>query len=169
MKKMRKGFTLIELLVVIAIMGILGGMAMIGGQEATNAAKAARIVDGLEKGASAMMSYYIDVHESIDKVASTAQPIDAATIATGASYYLKADSQLENTATEGKYCVAVDETEKGAGMPWFIGYKFAGSDGDKVKGIIANKAAGLKLYSTAVSKDNTIYTTGDTVYMKVRP
>ena len=112
MKKARKGFTLIELLVVIAIMGILGGMAMIGGQEAVNSAKGTRIVDGLEKGSAAMMSYYIDVHKDID----AGTEYDKEKIATGANAYLKSDSELVSTDTAGKYSVTVDGT--GAGATW---------------------------------------------------
>ncbi len=172
MKKARKGFTLIELLVVIAIMGILGGMAMIGGQEATNAAKAAKIIDGLEKGSAAMMSYYIDIHTSIDKAGKNEAGTTAAKIAEGASAYLRSDTALVdgttvNNVTGGKYFVALPATGTGPSTPWWIGYKFNAADGDNVKAIVANKVA-LNLKKNTTSDD--AFTSADTaVYMKVRP
>ena len=65
MRKMRKGFTLLELLVVIGVMGLMSSMAMIGGQQATDAARATNIADNLEKAASAMMMYYSDNADNI--------------------------------------------------------------------------------------------------------
>ncbi len=165
MKKMRKGFTLIELLVVIAIMGILGGMAMIGGQEATNAAKAARIIDGLEKGSAAMMSYYIDIHESMDKAGSSGTAVDDATVVKGANAYLKSGAELvATTAAEGKYAVVTSNK----GKDWYIAYKFADGESVKVRAIVENKAVALNLKKNTTSDD--AFTSADTaVYMKVRP
>ncbi len=113
MRKMRKGFTLIELLVVIAVMGILGTMAMISGQEATDAARANNIADGLEKAAAAMMMYYSDNADSINENGTTA---DAVT--TGANAYLK--TKLVATSAEGKYSVSIVGT--GSAAKWYAQY-----------------------------------------------
>ncbi len=170
MKITRKGFTLVELLVVIAIMGILGGMAMIGGQEATSAAKAAKIVDGLQKGAGALQTFYIDIHESIDKTGENAVATDAATLAEGASAYLKETLDANATAakgTAGHYCVAIDDT-KGPSQGWWIGYTFKDGDGDKVKAIVANKKD-LKLTKEVKATDAAAFTPADEiVFMKAR-
>ena len=66
MKKARKGFTLVELLIVIAIIGIIGVMGLISGSEATDAAKATRIVDDLNKISASMLMYYADNYVSAD-------------------------------------------------------------------------------------------------------
>ena len=138
MKKMRKGFTLLELLVVIGVMGILSSLAMVGGQEATNAARATNIADNLEKAASAMMMYYSDNADSINKSGTT-----AAAVATGASAYLKnalLEAAGENTDV---YFVALSEANN-ASAQWYVGYKFQDAD-DALKAIIANKATRMQL------------------------
>ena len=102
MRKMRKGFTLIELLVVIAVMGILGTMAMVSGQEATDAARANNIADGLEKAAAAMMMYYSDNADIINTKGTT---IDA--VRTGANAYLK--TKLVADSAAGQYSVFITQ------------------------------------------------------------
>ena len=166
MKKFRKGFTLLELLVVIGVMGILSSTAMIAGQQTTNAARATTIADNLEKAASAMMMYYSDNAETIDKNGDT-----VANIVAGANAYLKTADALQTSATPGKYSVTV--VGEDASAKWWIGYTFLGTDGS-LKTMIANKAKRMGLKSTTTIEENkTIddvadYTEGATVYMLVR-
>ena len=168
MKKMRKGFTLLELLVVIGVMGILGATGMVAGQEATNAARATTIADGLEKAATAMMMYYSDNAQLIAAGTLTAT---TALVATGANAYLKTADALQTSATPGKYSVTV--VGEDASAKWWIGYTFLGTDGS-LKTMIANKAKRMGLKSTTTIEENkTIddvadYTDGATVYMLVR-
>ena len=72
MKKFRKGFTLLELLVVIGVMGLMSSLAMVGGQQATDAARATNIADNLEKAATAMMMFYADQADTINTSGVTA-------------------------------------------------------------------------------------------------
>ena len=164
MKIARKRFTLLELLVVIGVMGILSSLAMIGGQEATNATRATNIADGLEKAASAMMMYYSDNADSINESGTTAEKVR-----TGANAYLK--TALVETATAGKYSVVVSEESK-AEASWYVVYKFLDTD-TALQKIIANKATRMDLYQVnesgvvqATAYDGT--TNAGSVAMKVR-
>ncbi len=167
MKKMRKGFTLIELLVVIGVMGLMGSLAMVGGQQATDAARATNIADNLEKAASAMMMYYADDAETINAGGVTAE-----NLAKGASVYLK--TALASAAAVNTYFVAVSEESK-ADAKWYVGYKFNESD-TAPRAMLANKATRMDLYSAitdtptkyAGTTSGTTTTYPDTVYMLVR-
>ena len=172
MKAVRKGFTLLELLVVIGVMGLMGSMAMVGGQEATNAARATNIADGLEKAATAMMMYYSDNAEDINENGTTAAKIIA-----GANAYLKTQLAATDAANKkGKYSVALS-AESTAGAQWFVTYTFLDTD-TSLKAMLANKAVRMQLNasSTAVEDDAETdddesinpYVDGDTVYMLVR-
>ena len=166
MKKLRKGFTLLELLVVIGVMGILGATGMIAGQEATNAARATTIADGLDKAATAMMMYYSDVSQGIaDETIEATNDL----VATGANAYLKTADALQTSATKGKYNVVI-QGEKSAAT-WWVGYTFLDAD-TSLKAMIANKAKrmGLKASTALVGEATSIadYTDGNTVYMQVR-
>ncbi len=162
MKRTRKGFTLLELLVVIGVMGILSSTAMIAGQQATDAARATNIADGLEKAASAMMMFYSDNVTDINTNGTT-----AAKVATGASAYLKG-TLASATAADTYFAVVTDET---ATAKWYVGYTFLTSD-TAIQAMIANKAKRMELYSdcdgtdTEYAADNGSYPV--TVYMKVR-
>ena len=165
MKRTRKGFTLLELLVVIGVMGLLSSLAMVGGQEATNAARATNIADNLEKAASAMMMYYADNSEAINASGATVDDI-----ATGASAYLKTALAKVETG-DNTYFPAVSAAST-AGAKWYIGYKFQETD-SALKAIIANKATRMGLYSTKTGTSDTKYASGadgypDIVYMLVR-
>ena len=165
MKRTRKGFTLLELLVVIGIMGILGATGVVAGQEATNAARATTIADGLEKAATAMMMYYSDHAQVI--AAGTFEPT-AADIATGVSAYLKAGDALDSTATSvaGKYCVVLGAEETNAAKTWWVSYTFLATD-TNFKAMIANKVKCMGLKATAAT-DGDDYTDSAIVYMQVR-
>ena len=175
MKKFRKGFTLLELLVVIGVMGLMSSMAMIGGQQATDAARANAIADSLEKAASAMMMYYSDNADevSVNGVGGSGT-IALTDLAAGASAYLK-NPLLAVETGDNTYFVAVsDET---ANANWYVGYKFNTSD-TAIRAIIANKATRMVLSSTKTGKaSDTAYagttadgntTYPDIVYMLVR-
>ena len=141
MKRMCKGFTLLELLVVIGVMGILSSLAMVGGQEATNAARATNIADGLEKAASAMMMYYSDNADKIND-----EGAEAAAITTGANAYLK--TKLADSAANGKYYVVLSSATKAANAKWYVAYQFLATD-DALKAMIANKATRMQLFDAS--------------------
>lgn len=162
-------------------MGSLGAMAMIGGQEAANAAKATNIADNLEKISVAMMAFYGDNVESIDRCGTTTDLLTKATQA-----YLKkgmiATNSAANTAsaTEGAYSVFV--TADGDGKPnatnakakWYTAYTLlhgSTEPGDgQLSQILASKADRLQLKASAAA-NATAYVAGETVttvYMLVR-
>ena len=179
MKKLRKGFTLLELLVVIGVMGILSSTAMMAGQQATDAARATNIADGLEKGAAAMMMYYADNAKEI-----AVSGAEVADIVAGANRYLKSGAGLKaDDTTAGEYFVVVNESD----ATWWIGYKIPANDVAGVGAILINKVARMELTSSTettteeVDDDNNAdtpkvtvqvpaadYAGGDTVYMRVR-
>ena len=168
MKKMRKGFTLVELLIVIAIVGILGVMGLISGSEATDAAKATRIVDEFNKISAAMMMYYADNYTSAD-----ANDLTADNLLAGAKAYLKkadADALLVSDDTKlavGKYAIELGQEDSGTPKTWWIGTQL--DMNSRVPDILANRANRLGLKTA--TKDGATYTvsTSNTkVYMKVR-
>ncbi|MBQ7216522.1 MAG: type II secretion system protein [Synergistaceae bacterium] len=175
MKKFRKGFTLLELLVVIGVMGLMSSMAMIAGQQATDAARANNIADGLEKAASAMMMYYGDNSDIIAvEGIGDSTTIKIADLVSGASAYLKRtgsdedeDMLIASTATnkDGKYYVDVQGTAPA--QEWWIVYTIPATDIAGVGPILKNKANRMGLKTTSTS--NAAYD-GETatVAMKVR-
>ncbi len=186
MKKARKGFTLVEVLIVMGIMGILGAMIMIGGQQASDAARGTAIADNLEKAAAAMQAYYIDNSAKINVDGTTAEKI-----AKGASAYLSEtliNAQTIGNLTAGKYGVVLTE-ENNANANWFLVYKLVANEfatGRKVKDILASKADKMKFRKTvtpavaddpdtaddesaaAITPEDAYDGTTDTVYMLVR-
>ena len=170
MRKMRKGFTLLELLVVIGVMGILSSTAMIAGQQATDAARATNIADGLEKAASAMMMFYSDNAENIavngivDAVAEG--KIAKADLLAGTNAYLKSTSQLVDTAAAGKYAITIDGTAPA--QTWWIVYTLPDNDLTGVGPIMKNKASRLGLMKAATSTTSDYDGTQAAIYMKVR-
>ena len=143
MKRTRKGFTLLELLVVIGVMGIMSSLAMVGGQQATDAARATNIADGLEKAASAMMMYYADNADEINKSGTT-----AADVIKGANAYLK--TTLVDTAETdkaGRYSVELSAANDPKAK-WYVTYTFLDTDGS-LKAILANKATRMQLKDKA--------------------
>ena len=179
MKKSRKGFTLLELLVVIGVMGLMSSMAMIAGQQTTDAARANNIADGLEKAASAMMMFYGDNAEVIaeEGIGTT---IDEDALVRGASAYLKkkldSDGNEQNmlvASTEtnkvGKYSVALEGTAPA--QEWWIVYTIPDTDTAGIGPILANKANRMGLKTA--TKDGAVYGADGTTYgaivaMKVR-
>ena len=169
MKKFRKGFTLLELLVVIGVMGIMSSMAMIAGQQTTDAARANAIADSLEKAASAMMMYYADNADDIALNGTTAE-----NVVKGAKAYLKStvdlfDEDNEGTA-DGAYSITI-VNENTPGATWWIAYTFSAAD-TGIKNIMANKAKrmGLKTTnsSTGLEYGSTAAALTNMVYMQVR-
>ena len=163
MKKFRKGFTLLELLVVIGVMGLMSSTAMIAGQQATDAARATTIAEGLEKAASAMMMYYADNAETIAVSGTTADAVK-----NGANAYLKTSDQLEsgNKGTAGKYRVVVT-TENQAAATWWIEYTLPDTDVAGIGTILKNKVTRMGLKASAADNADD-YDGGATVAMKVR-
>lgn len=161
MKKFRKGFTLVELLVVIAVIGILASMAMIGGSEATNTAKATRIVDEFQKLSAAMMMYYADNYASAD----LGQMTDDKLIAGVRAYVKDSDQNLltSGDAAVGKYKV---EVVTGTPQTWWLTYKLEAAD-TRVGAILATKNARFNFKQTAAT-NGTAYAGGDTVCYQVR-
>ena len=178
MRKMHKGFTLLELLVVIGVMGIMGSMAMIAGQQATDAARANNIADGLEKAASAMMMYYGDNSDIIAvEGIGTDTTIKIADLVKGASAYLKRtgsdedeDMLIASTETNkvGKYYIDVQGTAPA--QEWWIVYTIPDTDTAGIGPILANKANRMGLKTA--TKNGAVYgadgSYGATVAMKVR-
>ncbi len=150
MKRTHKGFTLVELLIVMGIMGILGAMVMIGGQQASDAARGTAIADSLEKAAAAMQAYYIDNAASIN-----VNGTKAAKVAKGASAYLSETLVALSTPsnlTAGQYGVYVT-TEDDPDANWYLVYKLVANEagaGRNVKAILASKAERMNLRKTAV-------------------
>ena len=175
MKRTRKGFTLLELLVVIGVMGILSSTAMIAGQQATDAARATNIADGLEKAASAMMMYYADNADDISKNGlhqSTSGKSANAILAEGANAYLKKSSALVDTAAEGKYSVAIINaaaagTTSAAAQEWWVVYTLPATDTAGIGPILKNKTSRMEL-KKEVKADAEDYDGEATVAMKVR-
>ena len=151
MKRTHKGFTLVELLIVMGIMGILGAMVMIGGQQASDAARGTAIADSLEKAAAAMQAYYIDNSAKINVEGTT-----AAKVAKGASAYLSETLVALSTPsnlTAGQYGVYVT-TEDDPDANWYLVYKLVANEagaGRNVKAILASKADRMNLRKTAVA------------------
>ena len=178
MKKFRKGFTLLELLVVIGVMGLMSSMAMIAGQQATDAARANNIADGLEKAASAMMMYYGDNSDIIAvEGIGTDTTIKIADLVKGASAYLKRtgsdedeDMLIASTETNkvGKYYIDVQGTAPA--QEWWIVYTIPDTDTAGIGPILANKANRMGLKTA--TKNGAVYgadgSYGATVAMKVR-
>ncbi len=93
---------------IIGVMGLMGSLAMAGGQQATDAARATNIADNLEKAASAMMMFYADQADAINTSGVTAE-----NLAKGANVYLKAEAALAAESTNpNTYFVAVITTNK---------------------------------------------------------
>ena len=170
--KTRKGFTLVELLIVMGIMGILGAMVMIGGQQASDAARGTAIADSLEKAAAAMEAYYIDNAATINAKGTTAEKV-----AKGTSAYLSETLvDASSSIAEGKYGVVLTEANN-ANAKWYLVYKLVANEagtGRKVKEILASKADRMKLKMIPTTENSTIADatdydgTTDTVYMLVR-
>ena len=176
MKKFRKGFTLLELLVVIGVMGLMGSMAMIAGQQATDAARANNIADGLEKAASAMMMFYADNADAIaEEGVATGKTVDESGLVAGASAYLKKRGSdeanmlvAESSAAAGLYHVALNG--EAPAQEWWVVYTIPATDIAGVGPILANKAnrMGLKTDKTGAAAYGANDTYAATVAMKVR-
>ena len=173
MKTVRKGFTLLELLVVIGVMGLMGSMAMIAGQQATDAARANNIADGLEKAASAMMMFYADNADVIaEEGIGESTTIKEADLVAGASAYLKKrgsdeDDMLvaESSAAAGLYHVALNGNAPA--QEWWVVYTIPATDIAGVGPILKNKANRMGLKTEAGG--GTAYDgEAATVAMKVR-
>ena len=161
MKKFRKGFTLVELLIVIGIMGTLSSLAMIAGQEASDAAKATNIADGLEKVAIAAMAYYADNSETIDVSGATTKDV-----VDGANAYLKVAVVEDKDIAEGKYAIGLSkENDKAA--TWMVAYKLAKTDGNVGK-VLKNKTKRMGLKSNGEGNTVQDYDGGSLVYMIIR-
>ena len=167
MKKMRRGFTLLELLVVIGVMGIMSSMAMIAGQQTTDAARATNIADNLEKAAAAMMMYYSDNADviAVEGVKDDGS-IKASDVLAGTNAYLKSTSQLVDTAAAGKYAITIDGTAPA--QTWWIVYTLPDNDLTGVGPIMKNKASRLGLMKAATSTTSDYDGTQAAIYMKVR-
>lgn len=164
MRKIRKGFTLIELLIVLGVISILGAMAMIGSSEATDTAKATKIVDELEKISAIMMMYYSDNYAAADAGTTT-----AADIVEGVKAYIKAadkDLVVSDTAAPGKYLISTVGTAGTDPVTWWLTYTLE-SDDTKIGAILKTKATryGLTKATTSTTAD---YDGKKTVCMKVR-
>ena len=147
MKRTHKGFTLLELLVVIGVMGIMSSLAMVGGQQATDAARATNIADGLEKAASAMMMYYADNANEINEKGTTADDV-----ITGANAYLKTKLvATTETNKAGKYSVELSAAND-AKANWYVTYTFLDTDAS-LKLMLANKATRMQLKDKAVGSE----------------
>ena len=179
MRKMRKGFTLLELLVVIGVMGLMSSMAMIAGQQTTDAARATNIADGLEKAASAMMMYYSDNADVIavdgikaieaDDTAGISAKSEAEIVAEGANAYLKKSGALvakADSGMEGKYAVEIEGTAPA--QTWWVLYTLATTDTAGIGPIMQNKTARMGLKQEAKATDAKAYEGGAVIYMQVR-
>ena len=165
MKKARKGFTLIELLIVLGVISILGAMAMIGSSEATDTAKATKIVDEFQKISAAMMMYYADNYAAAD--AGTTTPAD---IVKGVQAYIKtADKELvvATTPAVGKYAISTVGTAGTDPVTWWLTYTLEADD-TKIGAILETKKDRFELKKEAKTDSPAEYDGKATVCMKVR-
>lgn len=151
----RKGFTLVELLIVIVVIGILSAMMMMSSSEAVSSSRASTITSNMRNLQTAALAYWADNMNKFNKTNPDA-PVPA-----DMKKYLKDDDASEIDDTE----YTLEVTDK---KDWFIKYTFNKDKGDdeKVKTKVAGRAASLGLM--AGPNDDTVYTTGNSVYLRVR-
>ena len=138
-------------------MGTLSSLAMIAGQEASDAAKATNIADGLEKVAIAAMAYYADNAEIIDVNGATTKDV-----VDGANAYLKVAVVEGQFLQEGKYAIAV--FGEGSTATWWVAYQLAKTDGNVGK-VLKNKTKRMGLTTDINGSD---YNGEARVCMKIR-
>ena len=131
MKKTRKGFTLVELLIVIAILGILTAMVQLSGKNATAAAKAATVANGLRTIKTAV-GMYVSLNAG--------EPLS--------SDYFKNNSTDYLDASNIDSALSINETSN----KWYAVYTFTSSDTkviqDKLKeiaGVQEDGTTGIKM------------------------
>ena len=180
MKKIRRGFTLVELLIVIGVIGTLSSMAMMGGTEATNIAKANKIIEEFKIIGAAMNMYYADNRSNFEAGAVEgdlesgieAQSLEQKILAGIGAYMKDTKAVVAKSPAVGKYSISVEGSE------WWLTYKLE-MGGTKLAKILANKAAEESLKKetkhTTTVESNTTYSTaeaytsdGDTVCWQVR-
>ncbi|MBQ6666266.1 MAG: prepilin-type N-terminal cleavage/methylation domain-containing protein [Synergistaceae bacterium] len=159
MKEGRKGFTLVELLIVIVVIGILAGMMMLSSTEAVTSAKATKIISDLTVLKKAVISWYADNYERIERKYNNDSKRDDYLVKVGnSSYHLgvfakdhggqkefvkylgssnKITLTKDNFTKPGEYLLATEGNE------WFVGYD-VGSD-MRLREKLAGRAKSLKL------------------------
>lgn len=169
MKKSRKAFTLVELLIVIVVIGILAGMMMLAGGEATSSAEAAKIIGNMTQIKKAVHLWFLDnsgrvikgksgdgkkTEYYIDKVGKDGYP-SAFIAGKGAAEIMKYISngssitlKSKNSNKKGDYIVtAVENSTK-----WYACYNLGDSD-SRLKEKLAAKQSSANLKGAADVKD----------------
>lgn len=142
----RKGFTLIELLIVIAVLGALTAMMTLSSAGAVDAAKAARIIDGLNTVKTAVQMYVAEYANGSPIVGDKNKGF----ISVSADYFDA--STFDNVKTFE--VVSVDSA-------WYVHYKL-----DAATGGVNNKLNGHTNDGLLKEKGTTAYDGGQDVYMR---
>ena len=157
----RKGFTLVELLIVIVVIGVLSAMMMLSSTEAVSSAKASNIISGLRNMKPAILSWYADNIDRVQKDGDTYKiELNGTPLQVSSGFLAKSEGQAEilkylsnsdsislkhrgniNNNGAGVGCYAIIPANKSA--KWYICYNI-GKD-TKVREKLKSRATSVGL------------------------